>query len=109
MVLKIGLALAAVCASAVNGAPFSPFFDPVLFLLRPALAPLPLNADALFYLTSVFISVVTLTLGGIPAAIWERSRGLPQSTWGSLLIWLVATLILAMPGILGAVGYYEID
>jgi hypothetical protein len=109
MVVKLGLMLAAVCASIVNGAPFSPLFDPVLFLLRPALAPLPVSSDVLFYLASAYISVATLALAGIPAAIWERTRRIAESTPGSLAIWLLATLILALPGILGAAGYYEID
>jgi len=109
MVVKIGLALAAVCASTFNGAPSSPLFDPVLFLLRPALAPLPVGSEVLFYLATVFIAGATLILGGIPAAIWERTRRMAESTSGSLIVWLLATLILALPGILGAFGYYDFD
>lgn len=109
IVLRAGLLLATLTASTFNGAPSSPLFDSVLYLLRPALAPLPVGSEALFYLTPVFISVVTLALAGIPAAIWERTRGLARSTSGSMLVWLLATLILALPGILGAFGYYEIE
>ena len=109
IVLRAGLLLATLIASTFNGAPSSPLFDPVLYLLRPALAPLPVGSEALFYLTPVFISATTLVLAGIPAAIWERTRGLSHSTAGSMMVWLLATLILALPGILGAWGYYDID
>lgn len=107
--LKLVLLAATVCGSLVNGAPASPLFDPVLFLLKPALAPLPLGSDALFYGCSVFISIATLMLSGVPAAFYERARGRSQSSVGSLAIWLMATLLLAIPGALGVAGFYEFD
>ncbi len=109
MVLRFGFALAAMGASTLNGAPSSPLFDPVLYLLRPALAPLPVDPEVLFYLSSVFIALLTLAIAGIPAAIWERVRGLTQSSWGSMLIWMLAAVVVSLPGILGVLGYYEIE
>jgi hypothetical protein len=48
-----------------------------------------------------------LLLAGIPAAIYERIRGLQQSTPGSLAIWLVATVLLTLPAILRALALSE--
>lgn len=96
-------------ASLLNGMHFSPLFDPILFLLRPFISPLLASPLVMFYLTSIFISVMTLAIAGVPAALYERLRGQQDSTPMSLGIWLVATLLLAIPGILGATGYYTVD
>ena len=109
MALKVALLLAAIGVSAVNGAPSSPLFDPVLYWLRPALAPLTVGPDTLFHLSSIFIALATLMLSGISAAIYERARALPQSTVGSMAIWLSAALLLSLPGLLGAAGFYDIE
>lgn len=109
MLLKLAFVAATVGASAINGAASSPLFDPVLYLLRPTLAPLPLGSEAMYYLTSVFIALATLTVAGIPAAAYERMRGLAASSPASLLIWLVAAVIAALPGILAVLGWNEFD
>ena len=103
------LLVAAAAASLLNGMHFSPLFDPVFFLLRPFVAPVLSSPLVLFYLTSIFISVMTLVIAGIPAAIYERVRGHAESTPLSIGIWLVATLVLALPGILGAFGFFTIE
>jgi hypothetical protein len=53
-------------------------------------------------LTSVFIAAMTLLIAGIPAALYERIRGLKASTPVSLGIWLVATALLTLPTIMKA-------
>ncbi|MGE3914725.1 MAG: hypothetical protein AB7F78_03415 [Hyphomicrobiaceae bacterium] len=103
------LLVATTAASLANGMHFSPLFDPVHFLIRPFVTPMLASPIVLFYLTSIFIAAMTLVLGGIPAALYERARGLEQSSPLSLGIWLVATLVLALPGILGAFGYFDIE
>lgn len=103
------LLVAAAATSLLNGMHFSPLFDPVFFLLRPFVVPLLSSPIVLFYLTSIFISVMTLLIAGIPAAIYERVRGHAESTPISVGIWLVATVVLALPGILGATGYFHIE
>jgi hypothetical protein len=55
-------------------------------------------------LTSVFIAVMTLLIAGVPAALYERIRGLKASTPVSLGIWLLATALLTLPTILRAFG-----
>jgi len=103
------LLVATAGVSLLNGMHFSPLVDPVFFLIRPFVAPLLSSPLVLFYLTSIFISVMTLAIAGVPAAIYERLCGHAQSTPVSIGIWLLATIALAMPGILGATGYFEIE
>jgi hypothetical protein len=103
------LLVATAGVSLANGMHFSPLFDPVFFLLRPFVAPILASPLVLFYLTSLLISMMTLALAGIPAALYERFRGQAESTPVSIGIWFVAAVIAGMPGILGFFGYFAID
>jgi hypothetical protein len=50
--------------------------------------------------SSLMVSTATVILGGIPAAIYERVRGVKDdSTEVSLWIWLACTGLLAAPAI----------
>ena len=98
------LLVATAAASLVNGMHFSPYFDPVFVLLKPFLAGTLLSTPlVLLYLTSMFISVMTLVIAGIPAALYERLRGMRDSTPVSLGIWLAAAVLLSLPTILRAI------
>jgi hypothetical protein len=55
------------------------------------------------------IAVVTLMLAGIPAALYERVRGLQFSSTASMAIWLIATVLLTMPAIRRALGFGVAD
>jgi hypothetical protein len=100
--------LATVGLAAVNGLDFSPAFDAVSFWLYTFARGSPLfDGEVFFYLTSVAISAMTLLIAGVPAALYERARGLKQSTLGSLAIWLLATLLLTLPTILRALALSE--
>ncbi|MGE0766963.1 MAG: hypothetical protein AB7L90_10905 [Hyphomicrobiaceae bacterium] len=103
------LLVSVAAVSLLNGMHFSPLFDPVFFLLRPFVASILSSGLVLFYLTSIFISLMTLVIGGIPAAIYERVKGQPESSPVSIGIWLAGTIVAALPGILGAVGYFDIE
>lgn len=99
------LLIATAAASLLNGMHFSPYFDPVFILLKPFLAGTLLSTPlVLFYLTSIFISVMTLLIAGVPAALYERFRGLKESNTASLGIWLVCTLLLVLPTLLSLPG-----
>ena len=101
------LMIATAAVSLVNGQGFSPVFDPVFFLLRPFIAGTFLSTPLVFfYLTSVFISLMTLLIAGVPAALYERARGYKDSTPVSIGIWFVATALLAFPAIL---AYFTAD
>ena len=93
------LLVATAAASLLNGQSFSPWFDSVLILLRPFIAQLISSPLVLLYLTSIFISLMTLLLAGIPAALYERLRGHRESSPLSIGIWLVTTLLLTVPTI----------
>lgn len=102
--LRRDIMLVAIAAlSLVNGMHFSPWFDPVAILLKPFIAGTFLASPLPFlYLTSIFVSVCTLILAGVPAAIYERVRGMETSTSVSLGIWLATTALLAAPALLSA-------
>jgi hypothetical protein len=92
------LLVATAATSLLNGQGFSPVFDPVFFLLRPFISGTFLSTPLVFfYLTSIFISLMTLLIGGIPAAIYERVRGTRGSTPISIGIWFVTTALLTIP------------
>lgn len=107
--LKRDLPLAGTVGVAiVNGLDFSPAFDSVSFWLYSFARDSALyDGEVFFYLTSVVISLMTLLVAGIPAALYERVRRLPHSTPGSLTIWLLATLLLTLPAILRALALGE--
>lgn len=91
--------------SLVNGMHFSPVFDLVAILLRPFVAGTFLASPLVFlYLASIFVSACTLIIAGVPAAIYERVRGLEASTSTSLAIWLGATAVLTAPALISAAG-----
>jgi hypothetical protein len=95
------LMVATAATSLLNGQGFSPVFDPIFFLLRPFIAGTFLSTPLVFfYLTSIFISLMTLLIAGVPAAIYERVRGTAGSTPVSIGIWFVATALLSFPAII---------
>jgi hypothetical protein len=47
---------------------------------------------------------MTLLIAGIPAAVYERIRGLKTSTPVSLGMWLAATILLTLPTIMNALS-----
>ena len=98
------LLVATAALSLLNGMHFSPWFDPVAILLKPFVAGTFLATPLVFlYLASIFISLMTLLIAGIPAALYERFTGARESTGVSLGIWLGATLVLSLPSLLGAI------
>ena len=67
-------------------------------VLAPALLFGSVGLTLLF--SSLMVSTATIIVGGIPAAIYERSAGIKDdSTVTSLWIWLAGTAILAIPAI----------
>jgi len=92
------LLMVAAGLSLLNGMHVSPWFDPAFFLLRPFAASYGLTSPLiLLYLTSLFVSLLTLLLGGVPAALYERARGLPDSTPVSVAIWAGSVALLTLP------------
>jgi hypothetical protein len=97
-------------ALVIESATYSPVFDSVSYYVSTfaqgsyfdAFVRGVLLASPQLYqsVTSVFIAAMTLLIAGIPAAIYERIRGLKSSTPVSLGIWLAAAILLSLPTIL---------
>jgi hypothetical protein len=99
------LTLATVGLSVFNAMPFSPLYDSVAyFLYLFTRSSAYVRPDVLAYLTSLFLGLLTLLLAGIPSALYERIRGLKQSTPVSLAIWLIAAALLTLPAIMRLLG-----
>jgi hypothetical protein len=87
--------------AAFNGTLFSPIFDSVFYYVDTFARGTLLYSPQLYLnVTSVLISLMTLLIAGIPAAVYERIRGHKTSTPVSLGIWLVAALLLSLPTIM---------
>lgn len=93
------MAIAVVCL--LNGAHFSPWINVFAAALAPLLSSFFITSPVLlFYFASLTLSVATAIFAGIPAALYERSRGLTKSNPASLLIWLISAVVLSIPSIL---------
>lgn len=102
MLRKDGIYVGIAGMSLLNGMHFSAYFDPVFILIRQFAPGFFITSPLLmFYFTSLFLSALTLAFGGVPAAIYERGKGLQESTPTSLWIWLGGIIVLTIPTLLG--------
>lgn len=89
----------------INGI-FSPLvilLVPFVFALTPAFF---LDSTAIIlYISSMLLSTMTLIAGGVPAAIYERWKGLEESSEMSMYIWMACTALLSLPA---AINFFEI-
>lgn len=94
--------LAAIAALALaNGMIVAPLFDSVAYFLLPVSKEfLVTDRMAIYHATSPFIALATLVLSAVPAALYERLRGLQRSTIVSLGLWLAAAMAMVLPGLL---------
>jgi hypothetical protein len=99
-----GLFLGVVAVSIYNGL-FSPI-TALVFLMAQYWMPvfIPLSLGTAQYGASLIISTTTLLLAGVPAALYERWRGLPATSSSSCLIWLIGAILLTIPAALRTVG-----
>jgi hypothetical protein len=106
VLFKRTLPLALVVALAVaHGAILSPLYDFVSYFVSAfTRRTIFYRSEVIENLPSALIAVFTLLLGGIPAAIYERVRGLRETTTASLLIWLVTTMLITAPVLTRALG-----
>lgn len=96
-----GIVIGIAGMSVLNGMHFSAYFDPAYILMKQFAPGFFITSPLLiFYFTSLFISALTLAIGGVPAAIYERGRGLEASTPTSLWIWLGGIGLLTIPTLL---------
>ncbi|MDP3408600.1 hypothetical protein [Bosea sp. (in: a-proteobacteria)] len=96
-----GIVIGIAGMSLLNGMHFSAYFDPVFILMKQFAPGFFISSPLLiFYFTSLFISALTLAIGGIPAAIYERGKGLETSNATSMWIWLGGIMLLTIPTLL---------
>lgn len=93
--------LVAILAFGIVGGMFSPIVVPnvtgALILLVPwLLALVPQLFIFLVYLVGATLSVM---LGGVPAALYERATGATDSNLASMWLWLAGTALLALPAV----------
>ena len=97
------LGIALVCL--VNGMHFSPWYE--LFLVPVAALATGFWISSqlvILYLASFIISVSTVILAGVPAALYERRLGSGRSTTRSLQIWLLSAFVIAIPALMRMFG-----
>jgi hypothetical protein len=85
-------------------------FSPAIFVMVPfvfALTPAFFieSTSIIFYVSSLLLSTMTLIAGGIPAALYERWKGLEESSELSMWIWMACTGILSLPA---AINFFEV-
>ena len=89
--------IAIVLFATVNGI-FSPWLVgmfPFVFVLMPAFFLSSLSV--LLFLSSILFATITLILGGIPAALYERWTGQTESSEVSMWLWLAGVGLLTLP------------
>jgi hypothetical protein len=81
--------------SLMNGMSWSPVLLPFVVLLKALLAGTFLSSPiVLTYLASMLASATTLVIAGVPAALYERTKGLTDSSPISIGIWLAGVIVL---------------
>ena len=89
--------IAIVLFATVNGI-FSPWLVgmfPFVFVLMPAFFLSSLSV--LLFISSILFATITLILGGIPAALYERWSGAKESNEISMWLWLAGVGLLTLP------------
>ena len=104
------LLIATLACALFNGFSLSPVFDFADYMLGVVLRGYPYMTRGVInaYITPLAVTLMTLAIAGIPAAVYERIRGLKSSTAVSLAIWLGAAVLLALPAIMRAVAGDEL-
>ena len=91
------LVATAVAFAIVNGQPFSPYFDPVLFWLGKLAGRAWMASPVVFHGASVVIAVLTLCLSAIPALLFRLAAGRWIGGQWLAAIWLSSTIALSWP------------
>ena len=91
--------IAIVLFATINGI-FSPWLVgmfPFVFVLMPAFFLTSLSV--LLFISSILFATITLIIGGIPAALYERWTGQTESSEGSMWLWLAGVGLLTLPAV----------
>jgi hypothetical protein len=87
---------------AANGMHFSPYFDPAFLIMKPFVQITFFTSSPiiLFYLTSLMVATLSIMVAGLPAALYERARGMKSSTAFSYMIWLGGMILITAPTVM---------
>jgi hypothetical protein len=76
----------------------SPFYDLMLVPVAAIATSFWISSKLLiFYLASLIVSVATLMIAGIPAALYERRFSPGETNVRSMQIWLACTFLVTLP------------
>jgi hypothetical protein len=102
-----GALIGVATAGLINGSHTSPWFDLVAGPIAAILSGFYISSPVLlFYFASLMISVFTVLVAGVPAAMYEQRNGLTDSNARSMMIWLVSAVALAAPALLKMIGVW---
>jgi len=75
---------------------------PMVFFWAPVWLPefAPKTPETILYGTSLMVSLATLVLSGVPAALYERLTGRQETDMSSMWVWLISALLLTAPGLI---------
>ncbi|MBK5949622.1 hypothetical protein CH339_19390 [Rhodobium orientis] len=92
--------LIAILAFAIVSGIFSPF-RLVAHVVVLAMAPgfFVASPSVVLLVSSLLTATVTVMLGGVPAAVFERATGKTESDAASLWLWLAGVALLSLPAI----------
>jgi hypothetical protein len=87
---------------AANGMHFSPYFEPAFLVMRPFIQVTFFTSSpvVLFYLTSLMVATLSIMVAGVPAAVYERLRGMRETTSVSYMIWLGGMILITAPTVM---------
>lgn len=105
MLKQDGYIIGIASLSLLNGMHFSPYFSFVAIPFGPILREYGITSPVItFYLASLILSVGSVIVSGVPAAIFERLTGRQQTDSTSMAVWLGAILLISIPSFLGLFG-----
>ena len=87
---------------------FSPFFVITAQVMITAIMPLLILAGPVVtaFLASLVAATATIMLAGIPAALFERITGRPETDAVSYAIWLAAAVLISLPALIRAASQF---
>lgn len=92
--------------SLINGMDFSVYFEPTVVMVRPLLFSFGISSPVLvLYFASLFLSITTLILAGVPVALFERITGRQTSDSVSMGLWMVLIALIALPTFSSMLGF----
>lgn len=92
--------------SLLNGMDFSVYFEPMVVMVRPLLFSFGITSPVLvLYFASLFLSLTTLILAGVPVAIFEHITQRKNSDTISMALWMGLIALMTLPTLSNLLGF----